>query len=87
MVQKFADDINFLTIYILEAHAIDTWPIGSDVQFKQTHSLEERMVPCKAFINDNNYEFPVRIDAPPDPFNTLFAAWPLRMYVIDTDGV
>jgi len=70
----------------MEAHAADTWPIGYDISFNQTNSLEERQIPCKAFINDNDYEFPVRIDAPPDPFNTMFAAWPLRFYVFDKDS-
>lgn len=86
MAQRFGSQINFLTVYILEAHATDTWPIGSDIQYKQTHSLEERMVPCNAFITKEEYDFPVRIDAPPDAFNTLFAAWPLRFYVLDSDA-
>jgi len=54
----FGARITFLTVYILEAHTADTWPIGSDVVYNQTKNLE-------------------------DKFNTLFAAWPLRFYVID----
>lgn len=87
MAQRFFSRINFLTVYILEAHASDTWPMGFDVEYAQTHSLEERMIPCNDFMFREGYEFPIRIDAPPDPFNALFNAWPLRFYVLDSDGV
>jgi len=84
MMSVFGAHITFLTVYILEAHAADTWPIGSDVCYKQTKCLEDRCTVAKNFISDNQYEFPIRIDAPPaDKFNSLFAAWPLRFYVID----
>jgi len=80
----FGARITFLTVYILEAHAADTWPIGSDVVYNQTKNLEDRCSVARNFIAENKYDFPIRIDAPPeDKFNTLFAAWPLRFYVID----
>jgi len=87
MMKRFGAHVNFLTVYILEAHANDTWPIGSDVVYNQTHSLEQRAVVARDFIKQNDYEFPIRIDAPPqDAFNALFAAWPLRFYVIEPRG-
>lgn len=103
MMNKFGSRITFLTIYIMEAHASDTWPMGFDVSYKQTtyvslltfilsllifSSVEERCAVARDFIKDNSYEFPIRIDPPPkDAFNTLFAAWPLRFYVINDDWV
>jgi hypothetical protein len=43
---------------------------------------------ARDFIKDNQYEFPIRIDPPPaDAFNTLFAAWPLRFYIMNDDSV
>jgi hypothetical protein len=50
MMRKFGAHINFLTVYILEAHADDTWPIGSDVVYKQTHTTEERSCVARDFI-------------------------------------
>jgi len=71
----------------MEAHASDTWPMGFSVNYKQTTSISERCAVARDFIRDNNYEFPIRIDPPPkDAFNTLFAAWPLRFYVIDDES-
>jgi len=72
----------------LEAHAADTWPMGFEIEYKQTHSNEERIAVARDFIIENNYEFPIRIDtAPENRFNGTFAAWPLRFYVITPDSV
>jgi len=86
MMAEFGSRISFLTIYIMEAHASDTWPMGFEVAYNQTTSTEERCAVARDFIKHNNYEFPIRIDPPPkDAFNSLFAAWPLRFYVINDD--
>jgi len=68
----------------MEAHAEDTWPLGSDVRYNQTHTIEERAKVAKDFIVQNNYPYTIRIDeAPSNTFNKTFATWPLRFYVID----
>jgi len=85
-MSKFESRISFLTLYIMEAHAADTWPMGFEVCYPQTNTIEERCAVARDFIKENEYEFPIRIDPPPaDAFNTLFAAWPLRFYVINDD--
>lgn len=81
---KFGDRVDLLTVYIMEAHATDTWPLGLEVAYKQTHTLTERAAVARDFIRDNAYEFPLALDVPPEnAFNELFAAWPLRFYVIE----
>jgi len=71
----------------LEAHAEDTWPIGSTICYNQTHTIEDRAKVARDFIRDNKYEFTIRIDdAPSNAFNDTFAAWPLRFYLIEPNG-
>jgi len=71
----------------MEAHAEDTWPLGFDVQYNQTHTIEARALVARDFIKDNNFNYPMRIDeAPSNAFNSVFAAWPLRFYVIAPCG-
>jgi len=85
---QYGQKIDLLTVYIMEAHAADTWPIGMKISYNQTHSLEERAKVARDFIRDNNYEFPIVLDEPPrNAFDTLFAAWPLRFYVIENRRV
>jgi len=87
LVSAFKDVVNFLTVYILEAHAEDTWPIGSDIQYNQTYTLEARAKVARDFISQNSYELPVRLDeAPSNKFNTVFAAWPLKYYLLAPSG-
>jgi hypothetical protein len=80
----YGDRANLLTIYISEAHAADTWPLGMKVCYNQTHHLEDRAKVAQDFIRDNQYEFELVLDEPPkNAFDSLFAAWPLRFYVIE----
>jgi len=87
-VGSLSHKINFLTIYILEAHASDTWPLGLTPSYCQTYTLSDRAKVCKDFVNDNEYNLmPIKMDDPKDnPFNTVFAAWPLKFYLIGVDG-
>lgn len=81
---KHGNNIDLLTVYISEAHAEDTWPLGLPVSYNQTHTLEERARVARDFLRDNAYPYPLVLDAPPkNAFNALFAAWPLRFYVFD----
>jgi len=71
----------------MEAHAEDTWPLGLQNSYKQTYTLEARAKVARDFISQNDYHYTLRLDeAPSNPFNTVFAAWPLRYYVIESDG-
>lgn len=81
---SFGDRVDLLTLYIMEAHAEDTWPFGLPVKYNQTHTIEQRAAVARDFISQNNYEFPIMLDVPPgNEFDKLFAAWPLRFYVIE----
>jgi len=83
-MKDFGDRVDMLTVYISEAHAQDTWPLGLKIKYNQTHTVEERATVARDFIAHNKYEFPIMLDVPPgNEFDKLFAAWPLRFYVIE----
>jgi len=87
LVSVFKDHVDFLTIYILEAHAEDTWPMGFHIKYYQTHTNEARAKVARDFISQTSYELPLRIDeAPSNKFNSVFAAWPLRYYLLSPSG-
>lgn len=86
--------INFRFVYIIEAHAQDEWPICSarwsptqkPIKYNQTRTIEERLLVAKDFIQDFNFQMPTVIDKPEENlFEKLYAAWPVRIYVIDKD--
>lgn len=72
-------------IYIKEAHAADTWPLGIDPPIYQTHTSEDRCATVREFLaREPLEEARVLVDsAPENSFDETFAAWPLRFYVID----
>jgi hypothetical protein len=54
------------------------------LRYNQTHTIEERAAVARDFIAHNDYDFPIMLDVPPkNEFDKLFAAWPLRFYVIE----
>jgi hypothetical protein len=84
LANKFADHIRIMCVYIQEAHAVNTWPLGLEISFETTHTPEARAEHAKFFCEKFNFKHPTYIDVPPaQAFNTLFAAWPLRFYVFD----
>jgi len=83
-MQRFDSELRALCVYIQEAHAIDTWPFGLEQKQKSTHTPEDRCQNACNFIRNENFQHPVLCDKPPkSEFNKIFAAWPLRFYILD----
>jgi len=82
LYNKYKDCVNFLTIYIKEAHTRDEWPLGNDFCWKNPKTMEERMALAHKFNKEMDYEIPMVVDAFDDPFNDHFSSWPERYYII-----
>jgi len=82
LYHKYKDRINFLTIYIREAHTRDEWPLGNDFCWKNPTTMEERMALARKFQREMKYDVPMAVDAFDDPFNDYFSSWPERYYII-----
>jgi len=84
MTRAHSETARFVCVYIQEAHAVDTWPFGLEQCYRSTHSVAERCSVAADFIAKEEFEHEVLVDEPPrSAFNALFAAWPLRFYVLD----
>ena len=88
--REFREEVAFLYVYIKEAHPADEWQMDSNVEeeliFDQPTTFEERMNVAQAFVAKMEIEGPVVVDEIDNIANACFAAWPERLYVIDTDG-
>jgi len=72
-----------LGVYLTEAHAADEWPVGPSVSFcKQTKTVEERCLLARKYMEANEISFEMVVDNMNNDFDRMFAAWPLRFYVI-----
>ena len=77
-------------MYVLEAHPSDGWQIGSNrrdnVIYKQPKTLEERKkvaLDCRKCLK---VTMPILVDGMDNAAEKAYAAGPVRMYVIGTDG-
>jgi len=82
--------VDLVFVYIKEAHPADEWQMESNeeegVVFDQPTTDAERMVRARAFVSEMDIEAPTLVDDIRNTANACFAAWPERLYVVDTEG-
>jgi hypothetical protein len=82
--------VDFLTVYVREAHATDEWQMKSnvkdDVCYAQPKTLEQRVAIAKDFTGRFKFPLPFGIDDMSNAADNAYAAWPERLYVIDETG-
>lgn len=68
-------------MYIAEAHASDTWPLGREVSIAASHRRLEDRLACAQRLRTLGLELPMCVDGMDDAFLEAYAAWPERFYV------
>ena len=90
MQARFGAHVDFLTLYIKEAHPTDEWQMESnekeDVCYPQPRTTDQRVAIARDFHERFKYDIPLLVDPIANPANALYAGWPERLYVIE-DGV
>lgn len=88
--EKYREQANFLIVYIKEAHPGDEWQMESNVDsgivYNQPKTMAERMKLAQAFVENMEVDTPLLVDDITNPANACYAAWPERIYIIDTSG-
>lgn len=93
--EEYAGRVNVVALYIAEAHAQDEWPISSSrcnrgrgmVCVQQARTMEERVATAQEFVDIFAFQsVPMYCDAIDNAFERQFGAWPLRFYVVASDG-
>ncbi len=97
---KYSDQVQFLVIYIQEAHPIDGWwfgnnPVGWLLKLagskaaQDIHSpttLEERQAVAQRCQDTLDYNIPTLVDGIDNSVNQAYAALPTRLYLVGVDG-
>jgi hypothetical protein len=96
--ERFGKNVQFLAIYIREAHPIDgvlperqtgTWLMGTperNLLVENPVSLAERNELAQRCATDMGLSFPVLVDGMDDAVEAAYAGWPERLYLVDLDG-
>ncbi|MCH9675765.1 MAG: hypothetical protein K0U93_30285 [Gammaproteobacteria bacterium] len=87
---RYRDRMDFYCVYIQEAHPEDGWQVAmnvdDDVIFDQPKTLEEREAMAQVCALRLNMSMPMLLDDLDNTLDTLFAALPERLYVLDAAG-
>jgi hypothetical protein len=80
--------VDFLAVYIAEAHTSDCWPmpVGGCVNtIAKPTTLEQRLALARAHMEQTGFDWPVVVDGMNDDFLEVFAAWPERFFIVESE--
>lgn len=100
LYEQYHKQVQFLSIYIREAHPIDGWWLGrrltkklfqsyspkASMQHYDPKTIEERRAVAGECETALQYGIRTYVDEMDDLVNMTYAAWPTRLYLIGLDG-
>ncbi|MGV3486505.1 MAG: deiodinase-like protein, partial [Planctomycetaceae bacterium] len=90
--QQYQDQIQFVMIYIREAHPDSEIFVRDDQgkevlkKFTQTDQLELRKSHAKYCDRTLSLSFPMLMDSVDNRTNVAYSGWPIRLVIVGTDG-
>jgi hypothetical protein len=99
--EQYHEDVQFLNIYIREAHPRDGWWLGNkwtkklietvftdqaSMEHNDPKTIEERRTVASECEDALQYGVRTYIDEMDDCVNKAYAGWPTRLYLIGLDG-
>lgn len=89
LANRYKDKIDFLTVYITEAHPSDGWhmDMNNDIQicYRQPKTLKARCDIVRVFAEKENFDVPFVVDTMANEAEARYQAFPERLYII-VDG-
>jgi len=79
---KYGKCIDFVCVYIAEAHTNNVWPLGRHIDIPSHISFEDRVAASDILINKYEFKIPVMYDTMTNEFDQYYAVWPERYYII-----
>jgi hypothetical protein len=97
---QYHQQVQFLNIYIREAHPIDGWWLGrrltrkifktwfskASMEHYDPKTIEERRAVAGECETALQYGIHTYVDEMDDAVNLAYAAWPTRLYLVGLDG-
>lgn len=87
LAKKYADQVEFVGVYVREAHGSDTHRADPRVrQVREAKSIEDRLSVARRAATELKLGFPLLADGLDDAVTRAYAAHPNRFFVIGKDG-
>ena len=99
--KEHREDVQFLMIYVREAHPVDKWWLAEtkfmrlvmeasnsypSYDLLEPKTIQERRMAANACMTKLLEDIPVYVDNMDNAVNDTYVAWPTRVYFIDTEG-
>ena len=88
--RRFQDRVEFLVIYVQEAHPTDGWQTDSNIAegvlFRQHQSYDEREQVAQTCSLDLHMSIPILVEEMDNKIDEAYGAAPERLYLIGADG-
>ena len=84
--RTYSERVNFLCVYIREAHPTDGWAVPDNVDYAEPKTIEERAAVARVCKLRLNLEMPMLLDNMDNAVDDLYNALPERLYVLDKEG-
>ncbi len=85
--QTFGDEVQFLYVYIREAHPANGWEYEKGAEVVDPVTILERQHAASEMCRKREFPFPALVDRLTDDAAIAYAAWPARCLLIDTSGI
>jgi type I thyroxine 5'-deiodinase len=91
MANKYAGRVDFLLVYIREAHATDGWQVRANERDKvlltTAKSLEQKEEHATSCTRTLGITFTTVVDGMDNAVEAAYTAWPDRLYLVGKDGL
>jgi type I thyroxine 5'-deiodinase len=90
MYEAYKDRVEFLLIYIREAHATDGWQSQANVRdgvlLESAKTIEQKEDHATTCVRKLDIRFPALVDNFDNKVELAYSGWPDRLYLIGKDG-
>ncbi len=90
MANKYKDQVEFLLIYIREAHPVDGWQVDSNerdgVLLPTATSFDQKQEHATMCVLKLDIDFTTLVDGMDNQVELDYAGWPDRLYLVGKDG-
>jgi hypothetical protein len=101
LYQRYYQDVQFIKVYIREAHPVDGWWFGKGIMsvllklsgskasryLYDPQTIAERRAAAGECLESLNFGIKTYVDEMDDRVNKAYAAWPTRLYLINREGL
>jgi hypothetical protein len=90
MAAKYRKKIEFLLVYVREAHSTDGWQVEANekekILLESAKNYEQKEEHATSCVRNLGIQFPALVDGMDNAVEKAYSGWPDRLYLVGKDG-